>query len=405
VSHTNGKVPTNESRPIQAARRARRIFHLVESFNLGGSESQAIEVARRMNTDNYQVTVGCLRADGPHVSVLQQAKIPIAEFPPGGGVLTPGGCYQMLRLARFLRHGRFDVVQTHDLYSTLMGVPAAWLARVPVIISSRRDLASWWWYTPRNRKLLRYIQGLSSFVLANSLAVRDFLVKEDGFNADRIRVIRNGVDMDRYADLAPDRKKLFPTLNCENKLIIVVANMHVKTKGHTDLIESSRTICQQYPEVRFVLVGDGRERSGLERKVEELGLRRNFLFLGHRNDVPALLSCSDIAVLPSWAEGLPNVVLEYMAAGLPVVATRVGGIVEMIEDGVSGLLVPPHDPESLAQAILKLLRTPGLAKQLAVSGQRRVRAEYSFERVLLDLRTLYAEAFQRKQSRRQSVLS
>ena len=233
----------------------------------------------------------------------------------------------------YLRGHPYDVVQAHDLYSTLLGVPAAWLARVPVILSSRRDLAHWWWYTPRRRDFLRHIQSLSTFVIANSQAVRDFLVREDCFDPSLIRVVRNGVDCEKFAIAVRSRERLFPNLPREAKLIAVVANMNVATKGHLDLIHAAVEVCREYPETIFSLIGDGAERPGIERMAGELELRDNILFLGRRNDVPLVLACCDLSVLASWAEGLPNSVLEAMAAGLPVVATRVGGTPEIIEDG------------------------------------------------------------------------
>lgn len=368
-----------------------RVFYLANSLGQGGSENQMVEVARRLNSGDYRLTVGCLQAEGSSIDVLQQAGIPVVEFTLRGGLLRPSGFYQLFRLALFLHRARFDVVHTHDLWSNLMGVPAAWVARVPVIISSRRDLAHWWWYTPRRRKILRHIQSLSSFILVNCDAVRDFLVKEDGFNASKIRVIRNAVDFARFANTSRDRKRLFPHLNRHHKLLAIVANMNIPVKGHTYLIQAARRICSVFPKTRFVLIGDGRQRPKLEQQVRDVGLQENFLFLGRRKDVPELLACCDLSVLPSTAEGLPNAVLESLAAGVPVVATRVGGTVEIIEDRVSGLLVPPRDPEALADRILELLKDPSLAQKLARAGQDRVRTYFNFDRLLLELKELYDE--------------
>src|SRR5207248_8996951 len=126
-----------------------------------------------------------------------------------------------------------------------------------------------------------------------------------------------------------------------HKLIIMVANMHAGAKGHGDLIEAAGTVRETCPEARFLLAGDGEMRPFFEDQVRTLGLGEIFVFLGHRADIPQLLSCCDIGVLASKSEGLPNAVLEYMAAGLPVIATTVGGVPEIIENEVHGLLIPP----------------------------------------------------------------
>ncbi len=384
-------VEAHASKPDGAESDMLRVFFMVDSLKFGGSESQMVEVARRLPSHRYRLTVGCLKVEGPYVETLRQAGIPVVEFPLRGSVLRPSSFLQLLRLWRFIRRERFDVVHTHDLWSNLIGVPAAWLARVRVIISSRRDLAHWWWYTPHRRKILRRIQNLGTFVLANSEAVRSFLVKEDGFRADKIRVIRNAVDFERFACARGEREKLLPQCNPQDKLVILLGNMNLPVKGHAFLIEAARAVRRELPSTRFVFVGDGRQRPGLEQRVKEVGLQDNFLFLGRRKDVPELLSCCDLSVLPSTAEGLPNAVLESMAAGLPVVATRVGGTPEIIEEGVSGLLVPPRDPEALAQAILRVLSDPMLARRLASAAQERVRTHFSFDQLLLELKELYEE--------------
>jgi len=386
-------VRSNSPKAISANRPQLRVFHMGNSLETGGSEHQMVEIACRQKARGQEIAVGCLSRKGPLLDVLAQAGIGVSEFNPDGRLVGLAGIRQIIRLIVFLRRHRVDVFQSHDLYSTLLGVPAAWLARVPVIISSRRDLASWWWYTRRNRRILRHVQNFSSRIIANSQAVEDFLVREDGFDRRQIRVVRNGVDFKRFANASGDREKLFPNLGREDRLIAVVANMNVKSKGHSDLIAAGQEICQEFPGAKFLCIGDGIERRELERTVEELRLRNHFLFLGRRDDVPNILACCDLFVLPSWAEGLPNSVLEAMAAGVPVVATRVGGIPEIIADGVGGLLVPAQDSRALAAAIAQLLRDPQRAQRFAEVAQKRARTEFSYERLLAALDRLYRESF------------
>jgi L-malate glycosyltransferase len=369
-----------------------RVFHMVSSFEMGGSEHQMAEVASRQKTEGYDVTVGCLTARGPLMDVLKRAGIAVIEFDPKGALFRARGVYQLLRLTWFFIRNRFGVVQTHDLYSTLLAVPAAWIARVPMILSCRRDLSHWWWYTPRRRAFLRHVQNRSNYVIANSQAVRDFLVNEDGFNPKLIRIIRNGVDLERFVMVRGNRQELFPHLPPQSQLIAVVANMNIETKGHVDLIRAAAEVFREFRDAKFLLVGDGAERSRLEALTQELGLSDAVLFLGRRKDVPEILACCDLFVLPSWAEGLPNSVLEAMAAGLPVVSTQVGGTAEIIEDGVDGLLVAPKEPHALALAILRILRNKEFAKQIAQSARERARAQFGFDRLLTELDDLYFEA-------------
>jgi len=371
------------------------VLYLVDTLNVGGTETQLAQVALRLRSTSYPVTVGCLRAEGPLVEVLERASISVVEFRKERTLLSVRGIYQLLRLAIFLHRGRFQVVHAHDPWANLLGVPAAWLARTPIIISSRRYLADPEEQRDRplrrkwRNKAARILYRLSTKVVVNSASVRDVLVKRDGLPPGKIRVIHNGVDLDRFASAPRDRERLFPGVGNSSKLIAVAANMYSRVKGHSCLIVAAGTICREVPEAIFILIGDGKERAKLERQVREAGLEKSFLFLGFRDDVPELLASCDLAVLPSESEGLPNSVLEAMAAGVPVVATCVGGIPEIIDNGQNGLLVPPENPPALAEAILRVLRDRNLAMRLARAGQERVRTHFSFDRVVAELRQLY----------------
>lgn len=366
-----------------------RVLHVVECLDVGGTEMQMVQIAQRLDPRLYRVTVGCLRAGGPLTEVLQAAGIEILEFPKRLTFMSFQAIYQLLRLAWYIRREKIDVVHAHHLGANLMAVPAARLARAPVILSSLRNLAHLPWYTPFRRKIIRLIYRLSTGVIANSEAVKQLLITEFRVPPVRVHVLYNGVDYGRFSQSRGDRRKLHLDLGPDAKLIVNVANMHIGIKGHADLIEAARIVCSSAPQARFVLVGDGEERPRLQEQVRKAGLDEFFLFLGQRKDIPEILSCCDLFVLASRAEGLPNALLEAMAAGLPVVATRVGGVSEIVEDGLSGLLVPSGDRTALAEAILLVLQDSRLAIRLARAGQERVRKRFSIERLLEDLNHLY----------------
>jgi len=368
----------------------RKVFFLLDSLNVGGTETQAVELATRLDSERYEVTLGCLRARGPLLERLAGSAVSVCEFYPKGGFDSIGGMYQVFRLALFLRRGGFRIVHTHDLYANLLGIPAAVIARVPVIISSQRDLAHLGLYQTGRRVWLRRLQKLSTAVLTNAGAVRDAVLSENHFAPEKVRVIHNGVDLQKFAQGSRDRGWLQQG-GAHEKWIVLVGNMHGDVKGHPWLIAAAKTITVEFPETRFVLVGDGKLRKDYERQVGELGLGRHFLFLGRRDDVPRVLACCDIAVLPSKAEGLPNAVLEYLAAGLPTVATRVGGNAEIIDDGKTGVLVPPEDSSALAKAILRLLRDPGFASSIGKNGREYVASEFSFQKMIENTDKLYTE--------------
>lgn len=372
----------------------RKVFYFVDSLEVGGTETQAVELALRMPADSYEITLGCLRVTGPLIEKLRGSAVAIREFHPKGGLDSPAGLYQIARLAAFLRREKFDVVHTHDLWTNLMGVLAARIAGVPAIVSSRRDLAHFDWYQGRKRDWLRRIQNLSGVVLANATPIRDALIAEDGFAPEKLRVIHNGVDTTKFQCARRDRERLFPGTQNE-KLVVLVGNMHDDVKGHPWVIGAAPAVLREFPQTRFVFAGEGKARPVFEAQVAKLGLQAQFMFLGRRSDIPEVLASCDIGMLPSRAEGLSNALLEYMATGLPTIASRVGGNAELVNDGVTGLLVPPEDSDGVANALLRLLRDPELSHQMAENGKRVALETYSFERLIREVDGLYSELLRR----------
>jgi glycosyltransferase involved in cell wall biosynthesis len=167
--------------------------------------------------------------------------------------------------------------------------------------------------------------------------------------------------------------------------------MHGDVKGHPILIAAAEAVVREFPDAKFLFAGDGQRRKDFEEQAARLGIAKHFHFLGRRDDIPRVLSCCDIGVLPSRAEGLPNAVLEYLAAGLPTIASRVGGNAEIIEDGKTGLLVPPEDFYALADALLRLLRNRSVAEELGRNGQQFVAAEFTFQRLIEKTDQMYTD--------------
>lgn len=378
-----------------------RVLHLVETLQIGGTETQAVQTALHQHSTGQQVVVGCLRAEGPLLEVLQLTCIPVIEFSKQKKLLSIHCVWQLLRLAVFLRRERFKVLHCHDLMSNLLGVPAARLAGTPIVISSRRYLDLEWWRGSWRNRMVGWIYKLSTYVIVNSKSIRDLLIQRDGVRREKIQVIYNGIDLDRFGESVSHHDATLSAIRKHSVLVAVAANMYSPVKGHATLIAAAKRVCDDFPQVRFVLIGDGVERPRLEELVKRAELQEHFLFLGSRKNVPELLASCNLFVLPSESEGLPNVVLEAMAAGLPVIATAVGGVPELIQDGVTGLLVPSREPKELSASILRLLRDEELCGRLGRAGRERVVRDFTFDRLINVLKRLYTELPQSRPVRKQ----
>ena len=246
-----------------------------------------------------------------------------------------------------------------------------------------------WYHFLADRLTARWADGITGV----SEAVCRFAVDEERLPAAKVRTLRNGLDLSRFqaiTDYQARRDQMRAALGYApaDVVISVTARLHEK-KGHTYLFQAVERLRPRYPHLRVLLVGDGPQRAALEAECQERGLSDVVTFLGMRQDVADLLAASDISVLPSLLEGLGLVVLEAMAMRCPVVATRGGGTVELMEDGVHGLLVPPADVAALSDALERLMTDGQLRAALVENGYQHVLADFSFERMMQETETLY----------------
>jgi glycosyltransferase involved in cell wall biosynthesis len=301
------------------------------------------------------------------------------------------------KFAGYLKRNRIQIVHSYGFYSNVFSVPPACLVRAPVVITSIRDTGDP--LTPMQRRVQKAICGFSDHVLANSNAVRDRLVA-DGYNPDKIGVIQNGIVIPEPSDSSArgffHREFGLP----ENARLIAVVSRLNPLKGIEYFLEAAAILAARFDDVYFPIVGDGIDpeyTAGLKDHAARLGLGRRVIFTGFRLDISAILPDLLISVLPSLSEGLSNVLLEPMAAGVPVVATNVGGNPEVVEEGVTGILVPPRDPAALADAVGTILENQGLAIRFGASGRRRVEVYFSLDRMVQDTQKLYFELLRNAQ--------
>ncbi|MBA3638666.1 MAG: glycosyltransferase, partial [Acidobacteria bacterium] len=338
------------------------------SFDPGGTERQMTELIRRLDDARFRVHVVCLRKEGAWLPKVTSHAASVVEFRISGFARL-ATALQIWRFAQWCRRERIAVLHTCDFYSNIFGLVGGALARVPVRIGSRRELNPD--KTERQIRLQRLAYRFASRVVANSPAAAAIL-RTEGVPSSAVVMIPNGVDASAYPEKT-DRSDV--------RKVITVANLRPE-KNHETLIAAAAQLASSCPNLRYQIVGEGSRRAILERLAAKHRVTQIVDFLGHREDVPALLAAADIFVLPSRSEAFPNGAIEAMAAGLPVVASAVGGLLDLVETGRTGILVPPSDPEPLAVAIRSLYEDPQRAREMGRQARREVRAQYSFERMV-----------------------
>jgi len=345
----------------------------ITGFHPGGTEQQMTELIVRLDRARFDVHVACFLRDGAWLPRVERCA-PVTAFPIRG-FARARTLVRAAEFVRWCRARRIRVLQTCDLYANTFALPSAAVAGVRVRIGSRRELNPD--KTPAQIALQRQAYRFATRVVANSAAAAKQLQSE-GIPLRRIHVIPNGLASERYRarDIAPVVTRL-----------ITVANLR-QEKAHDVLLAAIAALAPRHPTLALQIVGDGPRRAALEAQARALGVANRVEFLGHREDVPELLARADAFVLPSRSEAFPNGAIEAMAAGLPVVASAVGGLLDLIDDGRTGVLVPPDDVTALAAALGDLIEDPARAAALGRAARDDAR-RYSFDRMVQSFEDLY----------------
>jgi glycosyltransferase involved in cell wall biosynthesis len=353
-----------------------------DTLNLGGTEGQFAEIACGLDRSRWDLHVCCVRAEGPLRARLETAGLRPWSAGPSS-FRSPSLAVSILRLARYLRRHSVRLVHCFDFYSNILGVSAARLTGTPVVIASQRDMGN---LRSRGQQSIHsMVLGLATHVLVNSDAIATRLAGTRAARRGRLAVIHNGVDLARFAPAIETSSGRPPAT------VGTLANLRPE-KGLLQLIEAAALVARKVPRARFVIWGDGPLRGDLDALIRARGLGAIVEMPGPTRQPETALKRCDVLVLPSLSEASSNVVLEAMGTGLSVVATRVGGLPGLVEDQGTGLLVPPDDVPALAQAIVRLLETPGLAAAMGARGRARALAEFGLDRMYERVDTFYCQA-------------
>ena len=381
-----------------------RIAHVLEA-TAGGTRQYLMDVCLGLPGERFAQTavVSCERSPAfrNDIETLQQAGVAVHEVPMTREVSPLRDLRALLALRRYFRAHQFDIIHCHSSKAGMLGRIAAWLARSRAVrIYSPHAFAFQMdegWLRRATYRFLEWGAGrITHLLICMAPSERELAVRARIIAPGRALVVPTGVDVRRFhpgADCSALREEL--GISRQHRLVGAVGSL-VPQKGHRFLVEAAAMVIEQMPHTSFIIAGDGPLRDELQARVAELGLGRRFQLLGMRDDVPRVLSSLDLFVMPSLWEGLPYALLEAMAVGVPVVATRIPGLVDLVEQARTGWLAPARSAEGLAEAILRALNDPGLSAMMAETARARILAEHTRERMLEQLAAVYQRAVEER---------
>lgn len=385
-----------------------RITYVIGSLEIGGAERQLVRLVNGLDRRRFQPSLICLFGSGPLQTELDEGiTLACPRLPSLSRTSRHDAVTTAIRLLgavrREIRRQKPDIVHAYMMTAYVLAAVAGRAAGARLIIGARRGLVTHHEYPYRRWRLFaRMANHLIDFHVCNSEAVRQLAVTQERIPIERTGVIYNGVDFDVRSEpvmMAPEWG-VRPGEGCA----AMVANFHAY-KGHLDALAALTLVVRRYPRFKLILFGDGAERGSIERYRREHHLESNVVLAGARLDAASLLSAFDFTVLASSQESFPNALMESMARGVPVVATRVGGVPELVRDGIDGLLVQAGNPEQLATAMLELLDDAEKRRRMGEMGRARIRDDFSVKAMVAGTEDLYLYLLARKQRRLMPRLS
>ena len=370
-----------------------KILYVITAAEWGGAPLHVLQLMEYMVKKGHEV--GLVAAPEPRL--MEGAKALGVKIFPNPHFVRPVRPWKdfraLWRVFGAIRQFKPDLVSAHSTKAGFAARFSCAVLRVPVIFT-----AHGWAFTEGKNPLARYLLALGERLAAKVTKKIICVSEHDKELALRFRVapeqklvvIHNGMEPSLYIN-ADGSKVRFELGLKEDEILIAMVARFVPQKDHDTLLQSLSLLPGR--KFKAALVGGGEREAFFRKKVGELGLGDNVIFLGERRDVPQILAASDIFVLSSNWEGLPRSIIEAMMAGLPVVATRVGGVPELVEDGVTGFLVPPKDPDALAEALQRLIADPELRLRMGQAGRKKALKEFTLDRMLRETERAYREVF------------
>ena len=380
--------------PIRSEGGPVRVMHVLYRLQAGGTEYGVIKLVNGLDRSLVRSSI-CSSTPATEVKDLLRPDVVLHECARRSGN-DPKFVWDLVRL---FRRERPDIVHTHAWGTLCEGLIAARLARVPVVVHGEHGTLQ---AKPDQLRVQRRVWDRVDRVLSVSSRLADTLSSATGFPRDRIHVIRNGVDLTRFTSV--DRGSARRSLGLSDSTVVIgTAGRLVPVKDHATLLEAVRLLTAHDADVCVLVAGDGPLRAALEARSAALGIADRVRFLGHQPDIERVFAGMDVFVLSSSSEGLSNTILEAMASGLPVVATRVGGADELVEDGRTGTLVAAGSPSALADALRAFVADPGRRAAAGAAGRERALTHFGIDRMIHDYADLYRGIARRRGDSRKAL--
>jgi glycosyltransferase involved in cell wall biosynthesis len=373
-----------------------KILFIITSSGIGGAEKILYYTATGLNYNKYDVSVCSLKKNGEIAGDLEKQGIEVCCLHMGGRERFLGwlsSIITLIRLFPYLIRIRPTIIHSFLFRANILARIAGYLTGVPIVISSVRVMGG-------EKKYFHYVEMITSFMVDHYVAVSEsvkrYIIDKSKISAEKISVIYNGVNIKSQDDLHEQNPKMPFKIEDEDRILMTVGRLH-EQKGHCYLIQAVSKVRKEFPKVKLLVTGEGEEENNLKKLVKSLDLTNKVIFAGLSSDIEGILPIAELFILPSLWEGLPNVLLEAMAAGKPVVATKVGGIPEIVVHGETGILVPPRDTDALAIAIIDLLQNKLKAKNMGEAGRIRAGKRFSIYKMIEKTENLYQELLKEKQ--------
>lgn len=377
-----------------------KVARVITRLNIGGPAIHAILLTQALEDAHFTTMLvsgytGPTEGDMLHLAKARGVS-PLMVTGLGREIDPGRDLAVLLRLYRIFREERPVIVHTHMAKAGTVGRLAARLAGVPIVLHTYHGHVFHSYFGPlKTQTFIRIERALSrvtDLILTVGERQRQEILGYGIGNPDKLRSVPLGLELEPFVESPRHRGEFRAELGVPDgtRLVGIVGRL-VPVKGHTVFLKAARLVLSRLPNVRFLIIGDGELREGLESQARDLGIDGGVTFLGWRHDLPRVYADLDLVVLSSYNEGSPVALIEAMAAGRAVVSTDVGGVSDVVSDGVNGLLVPPRDPESLAGAIVRLLSSERSLPAMGAAGREAVYPKYSINRLVSDVREIYSD--------------